>query len=40
MDYYFVWTPELKEESKENEEKNKHLSDELLISILEQINDA
>ena len=40
MDYSFVWTPELKEESKENEDKNKHLSDEFLTSILEQINDA
>ena len=40
MDYSFVWTPELKKESKENEDKNKHLSDEFLTSILEQINDA
>ena len=40
MDYHFVWTPELKEESKENEDKNKHLSDEFLTSIIHQITDA
>ena len=40
MDYTFDWTPELKQDFKENEDKNKHLSDEFLTSILEQINDA
>ena len=36
----FMWTPEFKEDNKENEEKNKHLSDEFLTSIIKQVNDT
>ena len=36
----FMWTPEFKEDIKENEEKNKHLSDEFLTSIIKQVNDT
>merc|ERR1740123_2870271 len=40
MEEPFIWTPELKEDKKENEDKNKHFSDKFLNSILKQINDA
>ena len=40
MEEPFIWTPEFKEDKKEIEDKNKHLSDKFLNSILKQINDA
>ena len=36
----FMWTPEFKEDIKENEKKNKQLSDEFLTSIIKQVNDT
>ena len=40
MDYSFDWVPELKEDLQKDEDKNKHLSDEFLTTIIKQVNDA
>ena len=36
----FIWTPEFKEEIKENKEESKQLSEEFLTSIIKQVNDS